>query len=93
MITLLQNPILNGVMNKKNIVMPCDLKFWVLSGNYQNIPTCAVDKDNIRELIATEDIEFIKKFDLTELVNEDVINWAIEADLLEIVPYLKSLII
>jgi hypothetical protein len=93
LIIMLQNPILNSVLAKKNINLQSDLKLLILSGCYDKILSCTANKDNIKELLATEDIELIKKFDLTGLINEHVINWATESDFLEIVPYLKSLII
>jgi len=92
MIIMLHNPILDSVIVKKNIILPHDLKFVLLSGDYRDVTSCPVNKNNIKELLATEDIELIKKFDLSGLVNEYVIDWAIESDL-DIVPYLKSLII
>lgn len=92
MIIMLNNPILNSVMHKKNVTLPHDLKFKLMSGDHSDAHLCTVDKHNLNDLLFTDDIKLVKKYDLSDLVNEHIIEWAIDADL-DIASYLKSLII
>jgi len=92
MIIMLNNPILNSVISKKNVTLAHDLKFKLMSGDYSDAHLCTVGKHNLKELLLTDDIDLIKKFNLSGLINEHVIEWATDSDL-DVVSYLKSLII
>jgi hypothetical protein len=91
-ITMLADPILDQVTGKFHRNFQKDPKYIFLSGKFQNINNAVIDIRNIRDLLLTDDIEFIKKFNLIEVINDEIIDWAIGADLIEVAIFLKSII-
>lgn len=88
-ITILNNPILNDIINKFNWNEPYDLKYLLLSGcEIEKPEQYIITENNIKDLLLSENIDLIKKFDLSDLINNDLLSWMYDMDLSKKIDFL-----
>lgn len=83
-IVMLSDSMLNQIVEKLSWHIPYNPKYILLSGKYDSITVI----DQVKDLLMTENIVFISKFDLSGKL-DGILEWAIASDLLEVANNLK----
>lgn len=101
LLTMISDSHLNKIAEKMNFIKP-NIKYLIRSkkvsvineqiNKYPELLNEKMDKDTIKELLLIDNLELIKKFNISTNILIELKIWSQEMDLLELVEYIKKLV-